>query len=232
VNVRSDTDARPSYERAADNARLVAWAMFVALLAILAYAQRAGGGAPDRDVLYRYSTAAGTLVVYAVMLFVTLAIAGFRRDLLALRRPVSWAAALGLGLVIVLVVYTAVALLEPVLHGGREQGLTPKGWEPDHAGPYVVNAIVIAGVVPVVEELLFRGVGYSLLARYGQWLAIVVVGVEFGLAHGLLGGFFQIALFGCALAWLRARSDSVIPGMAIHSAFNGIALVAAVTIGN
>ncbi len=230
--MRSDTGA-PSYEqRAADNARLVAWAVFVGLLAVLAYAQRADSGSPDRDVLYRYSTAAGTLVVYAVMLFITCAIAGFRRDLLALRRPVSWPAALGFGLAIILVVYTAVAVLEPVLHGGREQGLTPKGWEPNHAGAYLVNAVVIAGVVPFVEELLFRGVGFSLVSRFGRWVAIVVVGVAFGLAHGLVGGFVQIALFGCALAWLRARSDSAVPGMFIHSAFNGLALLAAVTVGN
>jgi hypothetical protein len=233
VNVRADTDARPSYEqRARDSARLAAWCAFVAFLIAVNYAQRIAGGNPDRDVFYRYSTAVGSVAVYTIMLLVTCAIAGFSRDLLALRRPRSWPRALAFGLAIIVVVYLAIALLEPLLHGGREQGLTPSGWQPEHAGAYVVNGIVIAGYVPIVEELLFRGIGFTLLAPYGTWFAIAAVGVAFGLAHGLVGGFVQIAIFGCALAWLRARVDSVIPGMLVHATFNTIGLVAAVTLGN
>ena len=40
-----------------------------------------------------------------------------------------------------------------------------------------------------------------------------------------------IAAFGCLLGWLRARTGSVFPGMALHAAFNLFALIAAVTIG-
>jgi membrane protease YdiL (CAAX protease family) len=88
----------------------------------------------------------------------------------------------------------------------------------------------VAGVAPVVEELLFRGLGYSLLERYGRWVAILLVGVTFALGHGLVEGFPELALFGCALAWLRSRTDSVYPGMLVHALFNAIALVAAVTL--
>jgi membrane protease YdiL (CAAX protease family) len=34
--------------------------------------------------------------------------------------------------------------------------------------------------------------------------------------------------FGIALAWLRDRTKSVVPGMVVHALFNGIALAAAV----
>jgi len=232
VNVRSDTDARPSYEqRGADPGRLAAWLAFVGFLIVLAYAQRAENGAPDNDVFYRYSTAISGIVVYAIMLLVTLAIAGFDRDRLALRRPRSWALALGLGVLMIVVVYIAIAVLEPLLHGGEEQGLTPDEWQPDRAGAYVVNGAVTVVFVPFVEELLFRGVGFSLLAPVGIWIAIAGTGIAFGLAHGLVGGFVQIALLGCALAWLRSRVGSVVPGMLIHGTFNLIGLVASVTIG-
>jgi len=118
VNVRSDTDARPSYEqRGADPGRLAAWLAFVGFLIVLAYTQRAENGAPDNDVFYRYSTAISGIVVYAIMLLVTLAIAGFDRDRLALRRPRSWALALGLGVLMIVVVYMAIAVLEPLLPG-------------------------------------------------------------------------------------------------------------------
>jgi membrane protease YdiL (CAAX protease family) len=232
VNVRSDTDAQPSYEqRGADPARLAAWLAFVAFLVALAYAQRADGGAPDSDVFYRYSTAVNGVVAYAIMLLVTLAIAGFDRERLALRRPRSWPLALGLGVLMIVVVFIAIAVLEPLLHGGEEQGLTPDEWRPDHAGAYVVNGAVTVVLVPFVEELLFRGVGFSLLVPFGAWTAIAGTGIAFGLAHGLVGGFIQIALLGCSLAWLRTRVDSVVPGMLIHGTFNLIGLVASVTIG-
>ncbi len=96
---------------------------------------------------------------------------------------------------------------------------------------YVVNSVVICTWVPFVEELTFRGLGYSLLERFGRWPAILGVGLAFGLAHGLLLSLPVIVAFGCALAWIRSRTDSVYPGMLLHALFNAIALVAAVTIG-
>ena len=38
-----------------------------------------------------------------------------------------------------------------------------------------------------------------------------------------------LIVFGCGLALIRARSDSVYPGMVVHAAFNAIALIVAVT---
>ena len=40
-----------------------------------------------------------------------------------------------------------------------------------------------------------------------------------------------VVVFGWVLAWVRARTGSVFPGMVLHGTFNLIALVAAVTIG-
>lgn len=229
--MRSDTGARQSYDRrGGETGRLVAWLAFVGLLILVAYAGRAGDGAPDDEVFYRYSTAVNGVFVYAIILLVTFAIAGFDRGLVALRRPRSWLVSLGLGVAIILVVYTAIALLEPFLHGGEEQGLTPDEWRPERAGAYVANGAVTVVFVPFVEETLFRGLGFSLLARFGRWPAILATAAAFGLAHGLVGGFVQIALLGAALAWLRSRVDSVVPGMLIHGAFNLIGLVASVTL--
>jgi len=87
---------------------------------------------------------------------------------------------------LLIVVYSVIAAVDPLLHGGREQGLTPSGWEPRHAAAYAVNFVVIAAVAPFVEELLFRGLGYSLLERFGRWQTILIVGVAFGLYHGLV----------------------------------------------
>jgi membrane protease YdiL (CAAX protease family) len=209
---------------------LALWSGFIAVFATLSYSVRFTEGKPPRDLLYKWSTVAGSLIQFAVIALIIWAIAGLgdRRELLALRRPTSWRTSLKIGAGIALGMIALTLLLEPVLHPGREQGVTPNTWQPDHAGAYITNAIVIAIVAPIVEELTFRGLGYSLLARYGRWTAIILVGLTFGLAHGLVQAFPLLAAFGAGLAYLRSRVNSVYPCMLVHGVFNAVALVVAV----
>jgi membrane protease YdiL (CAAX protease family) len=209
---------------------LALWLSLVLALAALNYAGRALGGKPDRDVLYRWSTFEGNLITFGLIALLVYGISGLgrRRELLALRRPVSWPRALGLGVGAVLGIFVLGALLNPLLHPGREQGLTPTRWEPHHAAAYVFNGLVIAVVAPIVEELTFRGLGFSVLRPLGRWAAIVLVGLLFGLAHGLVEALPLLAAFGAALAYLRSRLESVYPGIVVHAAFNAIALIVAV----
>lgn len=209
--------------------RLILWLAFVAALVALAYASRASVGKPEPDVLYKYVSAVDTAIQYAILLAVVLGIAGVRGDLLALRRPGSWPFALRLAGVVFVGIYVSTAVLDHFLHAGREQGLTPSHWEPTHAGAYAANFVMIATVGPIVEELTYRGLGYSLLARGGRWPAIVVTALLFGLSHGLVEGLPVLTIFGLGLGWLRSRVDSVYPGMIVHGVFNGLALILAVT---
>jgi membrane protease YdiL (CAAX protease family) len=208
------------------------WSAFVLVFATLSYTLRFTSGKPPKDLLYKWSTAVGNLVQFAIIAAIVYGIAGAageRRRVLALRRPTSWRSAVGIGLGIGVGMFVLTALLGPLLHPGREQGVTPDTWEPKHAAAYVANGIVVAVVAPIVEELTFRGLGYSLLARYGRWAAIIGTGLAFGLAHGLVQAFPFLAAFGIGLAYLRSRVDSVYPGMIVHGLFNGIALTVAVS---
>lgn len=207
--------------------KLVAWLIFVGAIAAINYASTiADQGKSGVDALYQYSTAVGETVLYAVMLGIVLWITGSRRELLALVRPASWWRATGLAAGAFAVTLVVVELaLEPFLHGGREQGAVPTHWEPAHAAAYAVNWIVLAGVDPVVEELTYRGLGFSLLAkRFGKWVSIVGIGLLFAAGHGLFQAFPELALLGCALAWLRWKTGSVYPGMMVHALFNSVAL--------
>ena len=210
--------------------RLVAWTGLVSALAAVNYVGRATSGNPARDSLYHYSVAAGNFAAYVVIFALLLWIVAGRYELFALRRLHARKRALKYMTGILVATYVVVAALEPVLHAGREQGITPPRWEPGHAGAYAANFVVIAVVAPVVEELLFRGAGYSLLERFGRWPAIVLVGVAFALSHGLVQGLPPLVFFGSALAWLRSKTASVYPGMAVHAVFNGVQLVLAVTL--
>ena len=209
--------------------RLAGWSFAVGLLTLLAYVTRATEGRPERDLLYRYDTAIGSFAGYVVIVvLVILPLAWNRRDLLAFRRPRSWIGAIAAAVGLLVAVLIVGNILDHFLHAGREQGYTPPGWEPDKAKQYVANAVVVAMVAPFVEELLFRGLGYSLLAPFGRLPAIAAVGVTFAAVHGLIAGFVILALFGAVLAWLRSRTDSVIPGMLVQGSYNAVALILAV----
>lgn len=209
---------------------LAAWTAFVLAFGSLSYASRFAEGKPPDDLLYRWSTFEGNLIQFAIIGAIVYAIAGLgdRRRLLALRRPTSWWLAAGIGFGIGIGMLLLTYLLNPVLHPGQEQGVTPDRWEPNHAAAYVANGLVIVIVAPIIEELTFRGLGYSLLVPFGRWTAIILVGLAFGFAHGLVNAFLFLAAFGAGLAYLRSRVDSVYPGMIVHGLFNALALTVAV----
>jgi membrane protease YdiL (CAAX protease family) len=208
--------------------KLLAWWFLVGALSLLAYSANFTDGDPPDDVLYRYESAVVGFVLYAVIVGLLLAIASGLdlREAFGLRRPRSWAAAAGWAFGLLVVFFVVAAALEPVLGGGEEQGLDPSGWQSDRAFAFVLNAIVIAGVAPVVEEFMFRGIGYTLLAPIGVAGAIVVVGIAFALTHGLIRAFPVLFLIGAGLAFLRWRTGSIYPAIALHASFNGVGLLA------
>jgi membrane protease YdiL (CAAX protease family) len=210
--------------------RLAAWLLFVLLLAAIAYAGRLGGGGTPDDLAYRYTASVAALIQYALMLGALLLIArGLPwREAFALRFPSSPRRTLGLTALTLLVIWGASAALAPFLDATDEQGLVPDEWDPSRAGAFVAFFAVVTFVAPVVEELTFRGLGFSLLAPYGLALAVLTTSVLFALAHGLVAGLPVLTVFGVGVAYLRARSGSVYPGMLLHAVFNATALVVSV----
>jgi membrane protease YdiL (CAAX protease family) len=217
--------------------RLAAWLVFVLALALLSYGARLSDTETPDDLAYRYSSSVAALVQYGLMLGILLLIArGLpRRDVFALRRPERWGRAIGLAALALGAIYAAALVYERVLSlvgdfdPTEEQGLVPDGWDSSRAGAFVAFFIVVTFIAPAVEELTYRGLGIWLVQPYGTVIAIVATGVLFGLAHGLLVGLPILAFFGVVVGWLRVRTNSIYPSLALHSAFNGIALVVAVS---
>ena len=220
-------ELRPSRDKA------LAWLAFIGILILIGYAGRLGEGEPDRNILYTYSVFVASAFQYGLMLLIVLWIGkGLpKRDLLGLHRPVtSFWKTVGLILGALVAIYALSAALDPFLNAGEEQGLTPERWDPDRAPQYAASFVAVAVIAPIVEELTFRGEGFTLLGRYGRGVAIVGTALAFGLSHGLLIALPILTVFGLGLAWLRDRTGSIYPCMALHAFFNGIALIAAVTI--
>lgn len=210
--------------------RLAFWVAAVGMLAAVNYAARFSRGTKTASLqgVYSFSTFANGTTFYALSLGIVLLICIHRFDLLALRRPRSWGRAVGLAVAVavaILVWENVVSRLPLPESPGQEQGLANVHWEPKHAAAFAANFFLFAVIAPFVEELTFRGAGQSLLGFLGRWPSIVLVGVAFGLAHGLVEALLVLVPFGIALAWLRDRTNSVVPGMFVHALFNGAALI-------
>jgi membrane protease YdiL (CAAX protease family) len=210
---------------------LVGWVAFVVVFASLQYAGRFTAEDRPDDLAYRWETSIVALVSSAIVLGIALALAHGRRfrEAFALRRPRSWRTALLLSGAIIVAMLVVSFALSPLLDPEEEQGLVPTTWDSSRAAPFAAFALAVAVVAPIVEELMFRGIGYTLLEPFGERFAIVAVGLAFGLVHGLVDGFVIVAAFGIGLAYMRSRTRSIYPCILLHSAFNGTALLIGLT---
>jgi membrane protease YdiL (CAAX protease family) len=219
----SPTSATPSSDYKA--LPFFGWSILAILFIAGGFASQASSS-DNSTVFYQYGFAVGTIAVYAVLAGLTLVLAlPYPRTTEAIGlNPFSWRwVAIAIGLIIGVLVVAAA--LEPLLHGGQEQGLAPDEWEPDRAGAFLVDGIVVATVVPFTEELFFRGLGVRALNFLGGITAAVITGVVFGLSHGILGALPPLIIFGIALGWVRLRSDSVWPGILAHGFYNGVGIL-------
>jgi hypothetical protein len=111
-------------------AALALWSSFVLAFATLSYSLRFTEGKPPKDLLYKWSTALGNLVQFAVIAVIVYGIAGLtgdRRRVLALRRPTSWATAarIGLGIGFGIFVLSLILTRQGAPHGIRSFCIAP-----------------------------------------------------------------------------------------------------------
>lgn len=143
---------------------------------------------------------------------------------LALRRvPLGLAAKLVAAVVVGLTVLDLIT--DPLLHAGQKQGIAPTH-SPHGEHQWITLGLALVALVviaPLAEELTFRGLCFATMGRY----AVPGSAALFALAHGLPVLLAPIFVAGLALGWLRARTGSLYPGLAVHMLLNGIALAGA-----
>jgi membrane protease YdiL (CAAX protease family) len=92
----------------------------------------------------------------------------------------------------------------------------------------VAAAVFVCVIAPIAEEFFFRGFLFEVLRRWrGPWIAAVIVGLLFGLAHtGSASSQYLIplGLLGFVLCLVRWRTGSLYPCIALHSLNNSLAL--------
>jgi uncharacterized protein len=103
-------------------------------------------------------------------------------------------------------------------------------------GALIGTTVFVCVVAPIAEEFFFRGFIFGALRRMhvqiagrdvGIWVAAIITGILFGLAHsGSAAGRYLIPLgfLGFVLCILRWRTGSLYPCMALHSINNSLAM--------
>jgi membrane protease YdiL (CAAX protease family) len=109
---------------------------------------------------------------------------------------------------------------------GREQGV-PEFWDPTRVAAWAANLFAIAIFVPIFEEALCRGLGYTLFEPLGAPVAILVTTLAFTVAHGVILDIPVILATAIGLGYMRAATGSIYPCIALHAFFNGFGLVVA-----
>ena len=151
-------------------------------------------------------------------------------------RFVAWRLAVGsvLGAGISYYIVTAVYASLVHIHGNEK---LPKELGVGKSTAALVGAsIFVCVVAPMAEEFFFRGFVFGALRRMriviggrevGTWVAAVITGILFGLAHtGSAAPRYLVPLgfLGFVLCLVRWRTRSLYPCMALHSINNSLAL--------
>lgn len=195
---------------------LVGAVVYVAVQALAGIALiTATGALPSAPVLLAIS-AASAFVAGAVALVLrvrSLAAVGFRR--------VSWRT-VGLAVLLGLVVWLVSRVLIVVYVSVTGDLSDPQAALTQFSGGGAAVLVVFLGglLVPLGEELLFRGIGYGSLRRFGVVVATIVSALLFALAHGLNVVFLAVLVLAVLNAVLYERTRSIWPCFVTHATFN------------
>jgi membrane protease YdiL (CAAX protease family) len=100
----------------------------------------------------------------------------------------------------------------------------------DKANAILLMVMAVA-LAPIVEETIFRGYLYPVIARsFGVGPGIVITGTLFGSVHAiqLWGGWVQIALIifvGIIFTYVRSHARSVLASYLVHVSYNAFPLI-------
>ena len=195
------------------------WALAIFVVVVLLLWVPAGWLLHDRGMLT-------LLAAFFVAALIALSIA---------MAPMGWAAVPALGFrrvgwrPLVLGSVVALALSIAVSQFGLEpQGIKEAMDVVREPGMLVPSLAVIAGLAPLVEELVFRGLFYGWVAgRWGTVAAWIVSSLAFAAAHIEPAHIILVLPLALWFGWLRRRTDSLLPSLVAHMVNNGFAVAAA-----
>ena len=145
-----------------------------------------------------------------------------------LNRPASipTAAALVVGGYLVFIVVSYV-WLTAIGQSGAKDTITEDLGAKDSTIALILVTFVVTVCAPLAEEFLFRGYFFGALRSNGFWFAAGFTGIAFGIVHVFgspIAFIVPLALLGGGLCFIREKTASLYPGMALHCLNNSLAM--------
>ncbi len=146
------------------------------------------------------------------------------------RSDLALGVALGLGGLVLAAVVTAITLaFLPEPPSARLADLaTGDGTSEGITVSLIAVAILASTFVPVIEELVYRGLWWSALAKRGlseRWV-LVTTSAVFASVHLEPERFLTLFALGLALGYGRYRTGRLGPSIVAHAVINGISMIA------
>jgi|SRR5579863_5599901 len=145
------------------------------------------------------------------------------------RLGVTAVLAAGFAYYVVTLVYAAIFQLHGTDQLSSDFGVKTSTWAA------IFTALFVCAMAPMAEEFFFRGFLFGVLRRMrvrvgghelGPWIAAVIVGLLFGLAHydsAQPEFLIPLGFLGFVLCIVRWKTGSLYPCMALHSINNSVA---------
>lgn len=126
----------------------------------------------------------------------------------------------------VVVAYVGVVLYAVAMDRLGLDALRPQSTIPDvvtrDAAALIMAGLLACFAAPFAEELLFRGLIFTGLLRWGFLPAAAVSAVLFDFAHLDPGSFIPFFFVGLIMAWLYWSKGTLWDSIAFHFLFNGL----------
>jgi membrane protease YdiL (CAAX protease family) len=93
---------------------------------------------------------------------------------------------------------------------------------------WIFGFLVVSVVIPLIEELLFRGVFAQICIEKKVPLiqSVLINGILFGCMHmSTIAAVVPLSIFGCILTYLRLKSHSIVPSLFLHMLNNFIVIL-------
>lgn len=130
-------------------------------------------------------------------------------------------AGIGAGSLGTLITRLVNALIDSVFHTGKIADAFENSM-PENGVCFAAFSVCICVIAPICEELIFRRFLLIPLRKLGDFPAILLSGLVFGLYHANFDQFAYATLVGIFYALIAIRRNSILPTVALHALNNFI----------